>query len=158
MPLLRPILLSLLISLPLAALAAPSGDVPNAAEVGADGGVRDWQGTSFQSGGDGAESRMVLDRRLRQFNLRVLMSEGPRSAYVSGASLRIVGPDGRDRLKADDVGPYVDVKLPAGRYTMTAVFEGRTREAAVQVRAEGLARVHLHWADERADRDGGSRP
>ena len=101
-----------------------------------------------------------LDRELNwlQFNLRVLMSEGPRSAYVSGASLRIVGPDGRDRLKADDVGPYVDVKLPAGRYTMTAVFEGRTREAAVQVRAEGLARVHLHWADERADRDGGSRP
>ncbi|KDB53694.1 hypothetical protein X805_06720 [Sphaerotilus natans subsp. natans DSM 6575] len=130
-----------------AAVATPPGDVPHAAEVGADAGVKDWQGTPYQSGGDGAESRMVLDRRLRQFNLRILLSEGRRSAYVAGAELSIVDGRGQERLRLTDAGPYVDVRLPAGRYVVQARTGGHSRQAVVQIGTAALARVHLHWPE-----------
>lgn len=137
--------LSILMLVAGAAAAAPPGDVPHAAEVGADAGVKDWQGTPYQSGGDGAESRMVLDRRLRQFNLRILLSEGRRSTYVAGAELSIVDARGQERLRLADAGPYVDVRLPAGRYTVQARSGGHSRQAVVQIGTAALARLHLHW-------------
>ncbi|MFM2340630.1 MAG: hypothetical protein RLZZ592_283 [Pseudomonadota bacterium] len=156
-----PLLAGVLLCVAVAVPAAPVGDVPHAAEVGADAGVQDWQGTAYQSGGDGAESRMVLDRRLRQFNLRILMSEGARSSYVAGADLVIVDSAGQERLRIKDAGPYVDVKLPVGRYVVRGDTDGRSREAVVQVRDSALARVHLHWpeASGAAAKDqSGSRP
>ncbi|KOF52476.1 MULTISPECIES: carboxypeptidase-like regulatory domain-containing protein [unclassified Achromobacter] len=65
--------------------------------------------------------------------------------YVANVSVSIKNTHGQPVLDATAEGPYMLVKLPEGRYKITATYEGKAQEREVSVAKSGTARAVFEW-------------
>jgi hypothetical protein len=101
-------------------------------------------GVRYLTGGIGVEAQERLNERAGDFNLKLVfaLNEGNYIADV-GVILR----DGQGRTVIEEVadGPFFMARLPAGRYTVEATYEGKTVTRRVQVGNESTRVAHLRW-------------
>ena len=107
---------------------------------------RAGDGVSYVSGGVGDDSEARIVAAANQYNLKLLftLNEGN---YLSDVNVAIT--DARGRKVIEDVanGPFFLAKLPAGQYTVTATYEGKTQTRKVSV-GKGLHSAHMRWASD----------
>lgn len=60
--------------------------------------------------------------------------------------MRIVDGKGTEVLKTDARGPYMLVKVPPGRYTVQASYQGNEESHAVTVGTKGGAKTAFQWS------------
>jgi hypothetical protein len=100
----------------------------------------------YLNGGIGDHDSDRIKKAAGKYNLRVQLSEGPRSAFVSGAQVNIETAKGKRVLSLPNAGPLVYVKLPPGEYRINATSGGQTLQRTIQVASNAGREVNLHWA------------
>jgi hypothetical protein len=95
---------------------------------------------SFVSGGVGRDESTALRQARSQWPLSLLFT-GPGSSYVADVQVQITNAGGTGVLDTKSHGPYMLVRLPAGRYSIRATYNGVTRTQSVNVHGNGSARA-----------------
>jgi hypothetical protein len=99
-----------------------------------------YRGTPWISGGVGESAREALMNASDDYNLKLefAVAEGN---YLADVAVSINSLDGEPVLRAFSPGPWLMVKLPAGRYQVDANGFEKTFVQEVTVPAQGLETV-----------------
>jgi len=105
-------------------------------------------GVSWISGGVGKEEVNAMHAVASRYNLRLIMAEAqkPRDAFLGDVSVKITGPKG-NVLDIRTDGPLLYVKLPPGRYTVSAEVAGHTLTRTLTVKAKASMQAALIWPE-----------
>ncbi len=96
------------------------------------------------SGAVGLEDRERMMRSYGEYNLHLAFANA-KGEFLAGVRLAIRGADGRVLWRAHSEGPYYFVRLPEGRYEVTAEFGGKSHTRWVRVGGEPGTLHHFHW-------------
>ncbi|WP_175714715.1 carboxypeptidase-like regulatory domain-containing protein [Burkholderia ambifaria] len=99
---------------------------------------------SYVSGGIGKDQSTAFERSEAAWPL-ALRFTGQGGEFLADVHVRIVDAKGTEVLKTDARGPYMLVKLPPGRYTVHASYQGSDESRAVTVGAKGGAKAAFRW-------------
>ena len=104
---------------------------------------------SYVMGGVGEEHAQAMQAVRRGFPLSLLFvrKDKPKNAYLADIPVTVKDARGKVVLDATSGGPFLYVKLPPGRYTVSATHEGKTRTARVYVPRNGHRRMVFEWAE-----------
>lgn len=103
------------------------------------------QGFRFMSGGVGLEERRIMESWGADYNLRLAFAEAS-GDYLSGVKVVVEDQDGKELISTTTNGPWLYVKLPAGKYDVKATFERKMKEIRELRLSEGdRVRRYLHW-------------
>lgn len=100
-------------------------------------------GVSFISGGVGEDSEAQIKAQQKNYNLKCLftLNEGN---YLADVNVVVTDAKGNKVIEHVTEGPFFLAKLPAGHYTVSATYEGKTQTRRVSV-GGGLQTVQLRW-------------
>jgi hypothetical protein len=125
----------------IAALSAPVAQAQTLPQARSQGSV------SYITGGIGKDEADALKQASADYSLMLeLASSGPTpegrttGAYVSDATIVILDAQGREVLNTRTDGPLLLARLPAGKYTITADWNGIHKQTAVDL---GATRRHI---------------
>jgi hypothetical protein len=93
--------------------------------------------------GVGLDTR--ADPRWATYSLKVEIA-GKAGQYLGDVHVE-VAKDGKSVLETTCGGPWLLFKLPAGRYEVTATFEGRTASSPAYALAGGQGRIILRFPE-----------
>jgi hypothetical protein len=96
----------------------------------------------YVNGGGGTEMRDAIARLESGYTLKLVFSDTT-GAFAVADRLAIRGATG-ELLGIPNAGPWVLVKLPAGRYTLDASMGGQTQQKTLIVGAK-LQTVNWSW-------------
>ncbi|WP_175794159.1 carboxypeptidase-like regulatory domain-containing protein [Burkholderia ambifaria] len=99
---------------------------------------------SYVSGGIGKDQSTAFEHSEAAWPL-ALRFTGPGGEFLADVHVRIVDAKGTEVLKTDARGPYMLVKVPPGRYTVHASYQGSDESRAVTVGAKGGAKAAFRW-------------
>ncbi len=102
-------------------------------------------GVTFVSGGIGLDARQRMQALEPQFNGKLVftLTEGN---YLSDVDVSVRDAAGKTLIKHVADGPFMLIRLPAGKYSVTAIYDGRTQVRQVQLRDGRLHTEYLRWA------------
>ncbi|MCW3481081.1 hypothetical protein OL229_16180 [Neisseriaceae bacterium JH1-16] len=104
-------------------------------------------GVSYLSGGIGLDESQAI-RQAKGYNLHMSFSRGTSNEYLAGIDVDIQTMKGSSVLSLNQAGPYVYVKLPAGRYFIVIGRNGHEERRAVALSGHSIRNVNFHWSDE----------
>lgn len=105
-------------------------------------------GVTYLSGGVGKESREQLAQRAADFNVKLVFA-AKSGDYVASVSVALRGAAGKSLASIRSDGPWLLLALPAGRYSVSATFAGRTVEQAFAAPKSGQRTVYFRWDEAR---------
>jgi hypothetical protein len=77
--------------------------------------------------------------------LELSQSLPPRAEYISDVQITIKDKSGNTVLDMTSEGPYVLVKLPAGKYSLDATYESKTLHRDISLEKGRSKRLSLMW-------------
>jgi hypothetical protein len=100
-------------------------------------------GVKFISGGVGTDSQERLDSRVKEFNLKLVftLTEGN---YLADVGVTIKDAAGRTVVEHVADGPIFLAKLPAGAYSASVTYEGKSQARKLRVN-ERLHTEYFRW-------------
>ena len=101
-------------------------------------------------GGITKDDEAAMQRQAHQWPLRLVFSERRDNEFVADVDLVVRDAKGHRVLALDDTGPMIYAKLPPGRYTVEATFEGHKQVRQVALDGHAGQDVYLHWKGTRA--------
>lgn len=103
-------------------------------------------GIAYVAGGIGIEAQQRLDAKARadDFNLKLVFTlhEGN---YIADVDVVMKDQQARTVLQEMADGPFLFAKLPAGRYTVEATYEGKTETRTINVGETGMRTAYMRW-------------
>lgn len=100
-------------------------------------------GIAYVSGGIGEDEVAAMKKMAAQYSLRVMVA-GQGGEYLSDVDVTIASAAGKQVFSARTDGPILLVRLPAGRYRVSATSGQASAAHAVVVPAHGTAQLDLH--------------
>ena len=101
-------------------------------------------GLAYLSGGIGEDEAAAFRRAAPSYSLRLTFT-GKRGEFLADVDTRIYKPDGKQIFAAISDGPFMYIKLPAGKYRVVATANGVERKTEVTVPSKGGVAQHLNW-------------
>jgi hypothetical protein len=100
------------------------------------------------SGGVGKDQADAMLAVASRYNLRLILAEArkPRAAFLCDVTVKISDAAGRTILETHS-GPLLFVKLPAGRYILSAKTTGQTITRSVLVKKKAQKVIALIWPE-----------
>ena len=103
-------------------------------------------GITYLAGGIGHDEAVAMKAEAKDYPLSMVFSAGKHNAYLADVKVTIKDRAGKALLDTVAGGPLMLVKLPAGKYALTAAMKGgKTLHRTVQVKAHGDRQVVFHW-------------
>ena len=101
----------------------------------------------FLTGGVGKDESDAISRAAGAWPLVLELSQSlpPRAEYISDVQITIKDKSGNTVLDMTSEGPYVLVKLPAGKYSLDATYESKTLHRDISLEKERSKRLSLMW-------------
>ncbi len=107
--------------------------------------AQDMQGAvAYMNGGIGAGEQHKLREAAKDYNLRLLFSEAKDGAFVSNVKLSVSDLHGKSVFSLPSAGPMTNLKLPAGEYEVSAIYNGVKKTSKVSV-GEKPAALSFNW-------------
>lgn len=105
---------------------------------------RTTDGIAYVAGGIGVAAQERLNARANDFNLKLVFTlvEGN---YIADVDVVVKNAGGRTVLDEVADGPFLLARLPAGRYTVYATYEGKTVARTIRVGDGGLRTAYMRW-------------
>jgi len=123
--------LALALALPAAAAMLPPAKTEN--------------GITYIVGGIGHDESVAMKAEAKSYPLSMIFYAGKDNEYVADARVAIKDKAGKTVLNIKADGPIMLVKVPAGRYTITADLNGKTLHHTVQVSPKLHKEADFHW-------------
>ncbi|MFN0314061.1 MAG: carboxypeptidase regulatory-like domain-containing protein [Burkholderiales bacterium] len=106
---------------------------------------RTHNGVVYLSGGVGADERDAMQAVQHEYTLWLSFEHEGESVLSSDTEVAIRDAKGRLVLEAEAEGPWLMVKLPAGRYRVTAKQEDQSGSQIVAVGSKGVTRRAIRF-------------
>lgn len=103
-------------------------------------------GVSYITGGVGEDEVQAFRAAAPGYNLRITFASKSGN-YLSDVDVTMTSGAGRPILSVRTEGPFLFVRLPAGRYQIAAQTRHITETRKIQVPARGGADVRFYWED-----------
>jgi hypothetical protein len=100
---------------------------------------------SFTSGGVGQDESTAFQHSASSWPL-ALRFTGAGGEFLADVHVHVTDAQGTEVLKTDARGPYMLVKLPPGRYTVSASYQGKDETRSVTVPAKGGTKAAFTWS------------
>jgi hypothetical protein len=100
---------------------------------------------SYVSGGIGKNEALAMKRAESNYPLSLVFSEGKHNAYVADIDVTIKNHADKVVLQTNSEGPIMLVKLPPGKYAVSANMGGKTLQRLANVAAKGDTSLAFHW-------------
>ena len=101
-------------------------------------------GVTYVSGGIGQDESAAMKSEAKDYPLSMVFSGGKHNAYLADVKVKIEDRAGKVVLDTVSDGTIMLVKVPAGKYAVAAMMDGKTLHRTVQVQAKGDRQVHFH--------------
>ncbi len=90
---------------------------------------------AFLNGGAGDEEVQFIKQSMKDYTLALSFarSVSPRAEYIASVAITIKDGKGTTVFESPSVGPYLLVKLPAGKYSVVATYHDETQTRPVSV-------------------------
>jgi len=120
------------------ALAAGMGQLPPEQHQG---------DTAYISGGIGKQEAKAFRRAVRTYPLALefVKQAGKRDEFLAGIAVDVIDPHGKMVLTTETEGPFLLARVPSGRYTVAATYDGRTLKRTVVVKQKAERPVVFEW-------------
>ncbi|MGZ3181972.1 MAG: carboxypeptidase regulatory-like domain-containing protein [Telluria sp.] len=102
-------------------------------------------GIRYVTGGVGADERDALISARSLYNLHMTFATRASGNYRADVHVTISDPKGVTRFDAGPAGPLLYVKLPPGRYRVTATARGQAQSQSAEVPASGARELVFYW-------------
>ena len=106
--------------------------------------VQTSMGTTYLNGGVGDEETEAMRRVAKDYPLRMTFSERD-GEFIADVSVTITDAKGNSVFELPNAGPQLYVKLPSGKYNISASFKGKTQSRKVLVSRKGGKDIQFHW-------------
>ena len=106
---------------------------------------RTQSGIAYMSGGIGEAEAAAMKEEAKHYPLSMVFSANKDNEYLADVRVTIKDKANKDVLSATSDGPIMLVKLPAGKYSVTAEMKGKTLHRTVHVSATGERELNFHW-------------
>jgi len=106
------------------------------------------QGTvTFLTGGIGHDEALAMKRAESQYPLSMVFVEKakPHDEYLAAVAVTIRDDKGKTALDTISDGPYLLAELPAGRYTVSAIYDGKKIERSATVVSGKPRQLVFDW-------------
>ncbi|HZV54849.1 MAG TPA: carboxypeptidase-like regulatory domain-containing protein [Rhodocyclaceae bacterium] len=103
---------------------------------------------AYRSGGIGQDEASAMQSAAGQYPLElefVARESGGHEAFVADVDVSILDSGGRQVLQTMAEGPFLLARLPVGRYTVVATYDGAQRERSVSIPARGSEHIVITW-------------
>lgn len=101
--------------------------------------------TTFINGGVTKDDEAYLRKTAKDWPLRMIFSERKDNEFVADVNLLVTDQRGAPVLNLPSAGPMTYAMLPAGKYRITARFQGKTEARDVTIDGKSGADVYFHW-------------
>ncbi len=130
--------LAALFAAPAFAAIHPQADLPA---------VRHQGKIAYMSGGIGLDESRAMRREASRYPLELLFvsRHGAKDDYLADMPVTIRDAKGDTVFHGRSQGPYFLAKLPAGRYAVTSMDDGKRVTRHVDVKDHGTQRVVFEW-------------
>jgi hypothetical protein len=81
----------------------------------------------------------------KNYPLSLVFSAGKEGEYVADVPVTIKDRAGKVVLDTVSSGPIILLKLPAGKYRVVALRQGKALQRTVVVKAKSERQVSFHW-------------
>lgn len=100
----------------------------------------------YLNGGVGEEEVDFIKQTMKDYTLRLAFSRQgkPRAEYVASVAVTITDAKGANIFELASAGPYLLLKVPPGRYGVTATYENQTVTRPV-VAGKGSSPTNFVW-------------
>lgn len=129
---------SLLAALALAASTHAGAAGPDAAVAPE---VRFQNEIAYVSGGVGSDERAAMHAMARRFNVRLNVVSARTGEALSDVDVSVADHRGKLRLRVRTEGPLLYMRLPHGRYQITAAYRGAMQTQTVRAGASPVDTV-----------------
>ena len=101
------------------------------------------------SGGVSKNAADAMRRVASRYNVRMIMAERrePRAAFLGAVPVRISNAKRQVVLDIKTDGPLLFLKLPRGRYTVSAKVAGHLLTTSFRVKDRGSVEITLLWPE-----------
>jgi hypothetical protein len=99
---------------------------------------------TYLNGGAGSEEVDFIKSSMKDYSLALSFSRSG-GEYVADVGVTIKDGKGATVFEAPSVGPYLLVKLPAGRYTVVATYRNEPMTVSTTVGRAATAVTALQW-------------
>ena len=103
------------------------------------------QGLPYVTSGITTDERDALTASRAERDVRIVTVTREGGLYLADVRVSIADQSGRRVLDARLDGPWLDVQLAPGRYTIDAEFEGQRRSQPLTVGRDGGREVYLRF-------------
>lgn len=125
------------------ALAAPafssmSAQLPPEQKAGA---------ITYMTGGVGTDQANAMKAAEHHYGLTLEFAQQakPRNEYLAGINVKVSNASGKMLLDTQSDGPFLMAKLPAGKYTVAATYDGHLMTRTANVSSKHHARLVFVW-------------
>jgi len=101
---------------------------------------------SYITGGIGKAEADAMRRAASDYPLALVLSRSKDGNFISDVDILIQAQNGQPVLHANAAGPIVLMRLPKGRYSVKARYDGRLLVRQVDVDPAGREMVYLNWS------------
>lgn len=101
---------------------------------------------AFVSGGVGDDSAARMAAVDREYNLKLLFAARD-GHYLADVAVMIKTEAGGNVLATISEGPFLFVKLPAGKYQVTADYAGNAQTRSTTIAASGRRELVFRWEE-----------
>lgn len=121
------------------ALPAVAQDAPMASE-------QTLGDVSYLNGGVGEDEVQHIKGLMKDYSLRLAFSRAgrPRAEYVASVAVTVTDAKGKVVFELASAGPYLLLKLPDGKYSVTATYENQSVTRPL-VAGKGTQPVNFVW-------------
>ncbi|MGA2548637.1 MAG: carboxypeptidase-like regulatory domain-containing protein [Burkholderiaceae bacterium] len=104
---------------------------------------------AYVTGGVGDSEDAAIKQMMPQYSVSMTFAErqGDKAVYLADVPVSVRDSNGQTVLNIKTNGPYLLVRLPAGRYTLEASHQGRTESRSISVTsAHSSQAVVFEWS------------
>ena len=104
-------------------------------------------GIAFLTGGVGEDQAKAFEKAAPRFPLALEFVDraGKRDEFVANVDVKLTDRHGKTVLATKADGPFLLARVPSGRYTVAATYEGKTLKRAVQVHDNSTHPLLMEW-------------
>jgi hypothetical protein len=104
-------------------------------------------GIAYVTGGIGQQEAKVFKHAAGRFPLALefVQRAGKRDHFIAGVQVKLTDRHGKTVLSTKADGPFLLARIPSGRYTVAATYDGKALKRPVVVQPKAKHPIVLEW-------------